>query len=85
MAQPLDAYAIVPLSHVLVDKLLPSGQYSRSSEPPSFRQFSIGDKIDARDTVQKWYVSNVRDVKEGKVFIHFTSWDTKWDEVSLAS
>ena len=81
MMQPLDAYPITPLSRVLVDKLLPSGHYSRSTEPASFRQFSIGDKLDAKDTIQKWYVSNVRDVKDGKVFIHFNNWDTKWDEV----
>ena len=84
MAQPLDAYPLVPLSRVLVDKLLPSGQYSRSSEPAAFRQFSIGDKLDARDTVQKWYESIVRDVKDGKVFIHFNNWDAKWDEVRPA-
>ena len=81
MAQPLDTYPLVPLSRVLVDKLLPSGQYSRSSEPAAFRQFAIGDKLDARDTVQKWYESIVRDVKDGKVFIHFNNWDAKWDEV----
>ena len=53
MLQPLDAYPIAPLSRVLVDKLLPSGHYSRSSEPASFRNFSIGDKLDAKDTIQK--------------------------------
>ncbi len=83
MLQPLDAYPIVPLSRVLVDKLQPSGQYSRSAEPASFRLFSIGDKLDAKDSVDKWYVSNVRDVKDGKVFIHFNNWDNKWDEVTL--
>ena len=82
MMQSVDAYLTAPLSRVLVDKLLPSGHYSRSSEPASFRNFSIGDKLDAKDTIQKWYVSNVRDVKDGKVFIHFNNWDTKWDEVS---
>lgn len=54
MLQPLDAYPISPLSRVLVDKLLPSGHYSRSSEPASFRNFSIGDKLDAKDTIHKW-------------------------------
>ena len=54
MMQPLDAYPITPLTRVLVDKLLPSGHYSRSSEPASFRNFSIGDKLDAKDTINKW-------------------------------
>ena len=57
---------------------------SVSEEPASFRQFTVGDQLDARDAMLRWYVSVVREVKEGKVLIHFAGWKAKWDEVSLS-
>ena len=53
------------------------GAVRYASEPPSFRQFPIGDKLDAPDPKRKWFASEVLDVKEGQILIHFNQWQSK--------
>lgn len=45
-----------------------------------WRDFRVGDVIDALDTQQKWYESTVRDVKDDQILVHYNNWDSKWDE-----
>ncbi len=49
-------------------------------EDKNWREFEIGDVIDACDNMGKWYESTVCDVKEDKIFVHFEGWSSKWDE-----
>ena len=81
MTSTLDSFPLAPLSRVLLDWKKADGAWSREAPPlSSFRNFSVGDTIDALDTIRKWYESTVRDVKDNKVFIHFKQWGSHWDE-----
>mmetsp|Transcript_5340 Transcript_5340/g.8392 ORF Transcript_5340/g.8392 Transcript_5340/m.8392 type:complete len:437 (+) Transcript_5340:49-1359(+) len=64
-----------------------SHEYPRKlkGQKENWRDFEIGDRLDALDTQQKWYESVVRDVKEDKILVHFEKWSAKWDEWIEAS
>ncbi len=40
----------------------------------SFREFEVGDLVDAKDKVGKWYEAVVRDIKDDRVLIHYNGW-----------
>ena len=84
MTAMLDSFPLAPLSRVLLDWRKSDGAWSRVNPSRDFRDFRVGDTIDALDTIRKWYESTVRDVKDGKdgkgVFIHFKNWGSQWDE-----
>jgi len=46
-----------------------------------FRDFQVGDVVDAKDTVNKWYEAEVVQVDHEKkqVFIHYINWPARWD------
>jgi len=57
------------------------GPYPRkTSTKANWRDFAVNDELDAQDSQNKWYMANIRDVKEDKVFVHFINWSSKWDE-----
>ena len=80
MSTALDSFQLPPLSRVLLDWRHEDGTWSRVSSSRDFREFRVGDSIDALDTIRKWYESTVRDIKDGRVFVHFKSWGNQWDE-----
>ena len=43
--------------------------------------YAVGDLIDAKDTVNIWYNSVIRDINlDGKmVLVHYLGWGTNWD------
>lgn len=43
--------------------------------------YAVGDLIDARDTVEHWYNSVIRDInlEEERVFVHYLGWARVWD------
>lgn len=56
---------------VLVPLTAAGGHCSQSKD---WRDFAIGDIIDAQDTVGKWYESTIRDVKDDRIFVHYNGW-----------
>ena len=50
----LDSFPLAPLSRVLLDWKKKDGRWSRADPLSTFRQFSVGESIDALDTVRKW-------------------------------
>ncbi|XXQ37928.1 Ubiquitin carboxyl-terminal hydrolase [Plasmodiophora brassicae] len=64
----------------LFEKRNPSGVWPRTVVERDWRDFRVGDVIDALDTQQKWYESTVRDVKDDQILVHYNNWDSKWDE-----
>jgi hypothetical protein len=42
--------------------------------------YEKGDIVEARDKFNKWYTAEILDIAEGKVFIHYQGWPSKWDE-----
>lgn len=65
---------------VLLEQKNSDGKWLREDENPNWRNFKIGDLVDALDTTKKWFESTVRDVKDDKVLIHYNNWSSKWDE-----
>jgi len=43
-------------------------------------RFEKGTSLDVLDTVSKWYESEIKDIKEDKLFIHYKGWPETWDE-----
>jgi ubiquitin C-terminal hydrolase len=56
------------------------GTWPRQLDERDWRDFRVGDIIDARDTVNKWYESTVRDVRPTEVYVHYNGWPKDWDE-----
>jgi len=53
---------------------------SDSDEDLSERVFTLNQKVDCKDTANKWLISTVIELKEGYVYIHYDGWSSKWDE-----
>jgi hypothetical protein len=53
----------------------------RSTIKKNFRDFEVGDVVDAKDTVGKWYESEIKEINTEKkqVFVHYIGWAPKWD------
>jgi hypothetical protein len=45
-------------------------------------QFKVGDLIDCKDPFRKWYLAEVLKVSPdvSKVFVHYLTWSSRWDE-----
>eukprot|EP00808_Paulinella_micropora_P025630 g80954.t1 len=66
--------------HFLLDVKKKDGMWSRNVGPKKdWRDFAVGDVIDALDTAHKWYESTVRDVKPDKILVHYEGWEPRWD------
>eukprot|EP00457_Paulinella_chromatophora_P001305 gb/GEZN01001307.1/.p1 GENE.gb/GEZN01001307.1/~~gb/GEZN01001307.1/.p1 ORF type:complete len:930 (+),score=171.77 gb/GEZN01001307.1/:25-2814(+) len=64
----------------LLDIKTADGTWSRNAGPKKdWRDFAVGDVIDAIDTANHWYESTIRDVKPDKILVHYEGWDPKWD------
>jgi len=76
----LESYQFPSGMEVWVDCKV-EGEWKRSAVKKNFRDFEVGDHVDAQDTVDKWYESEVVEVNEEKqqVLIHFIGWNAKWD------
>jgi hypothetical protein len=44
-----------------------------------WRDFRIGDIIECRDKVGKWYEATVCEAKVDNILIHFKGWVDTWD------
>lgn len=55
--------------------------WARSTAKKDFRNFEVGDIVDAKDSVQKWYESEIRDINTEKklVLVHYINWAPRWD------
>lgn len=50
------------------------------SDDEGYRNFYVGQYIDANDSVGKWLIAQVISIDHGKVHIHYDGWPSKWDE-----
>ena len=41
--------------------------------------WTVGTKIDARDTVRKWYPATIKEVTETSFLVSFEGWSKKWN------
>jgi ubiquitin C-terminal hydrolase len=66
----------------LIDVQSSDGLWCRSSAESErdWRDFRVGDHIDALDSVKKWYESLVEDMKQDEIFVNFIGWPSKWNE-----
>ena len=47
--------------------------------------FNIGEHVDCLDTIGKWCNAEVKEIQDGRIFVHFTGFATKYDEwISLS-
>lgn len=46
----------------------------------NWSDFEVGDEIDACDKFKKWYESEIRQVENDRIFVHFKGWKDSWDE-----
>lgn len=80
LAIQLDNFQFDSQILVMVERQKADGSWPRHVVVKNFRDFAIQDIIDAKDTVGRWYESTVRDVKDGRVFVHYNQWVSTWDE-----
>jgi ubiquitin C-terminal hydrolase len=78
--QQLESFQFAVGAPILVERRNSDGSWRRIIVEKDWRNFEVGDIIDACDSVNKWYESTVRDVKEDKLFIHFNNWASTWDD-----
>jgi hypothetical protein len=43
-------------------------------------KFEVNQKIDCKDSVNKWLPAQVVSVSDGRILVHYEGWTTKWDE-----
>jgi ubiquitin C-terminal hydrolase len=77
----IETFQLPPGQVVVIEKRTVDG-WPRSPVKKNFRDFEVGDHVDALDTSNKWYESEVVEVKKDqrKVMIHFINWPSRWDE-----
>jgi hypothetical protein len=44
------------------------------------RELKVGQWVDVKDTINQWLEAQVVEVGDGKAFIHYNGWGTRWDE-----
>lgn len=50
------------------------------------RVFTVGQVVDAMDKTRNWHTACIVAVKDVTVRVHYTGWDSKWDEwIQLSS
>lgn len=76
----ISSYEFVGDTTLMIEYKPVSGEWARPYSERAFRDFSVGDELDAKDKVGKWYESLVREVKGGQVFVHYKGWASKWNE-----
>ncbi len=43
-------------------------------------EYTIGQWVDVKDTIDQWLEAQVTKVQPDRVFIHFNGWGSRWDE-----
>ena len=73
LKQPLEALQLDGKAglQLLVERRDAEGKWPRARFIRDWRDFRVGDIIDAQDTVKKWYESTVLKVREDAIFVHF--------------
>jgi hypothetical protein len=61
MKLPLETFEFDPCSFVLLDHLDDSNKWQRSDQSSCL--FKIGDEIDVRDSLKRWNLATIRDIK----------------------
>jgi ubiquitin C-terminal hydrolase len=61
-------------------RLAPLNSRSRSNIEPWRLELTKDSKVDAVDTVKKWYYSTVLEVKHDQLLVHYDGWGSRYDE-----
>jgi hypothetical protein len=65
---------VLTCKNLLMEKSVPIHSSKRSIF------FKAGELVDCLDKLNKWYESTIREIKDGKVLIHYNEWPSRWDE-----
>lgn len=65
---------------ILLEYKQQKGWLREAPKEKDWRDFQVGDVIDCRDSQNTWYESEIKEVKEGKIYVHFKGWAEKWNE-----
>jgi len=76
----LEDLEITSGTEILAERIKPDGTWARKYKPRHWRDFVVGDLLDAKDTDKTWLEAEVKDVKGDSIFVHYVGWDSKWDE-----
>jgi len=79
--QLLEGFQFTTEPTVWVETKGADDKWVRSAVKQNYRDFEVGDIVDAKDTVGKWYESEIKEVNHEKkqVFVHYINWAPKWD------
>ena len=57
-------------------------RFLKSNILQDFRNFEVGDTLDAKDTVNKWYEAEIEaiNVKNQSIFVHYIGWGVQWNQ-----
>eukprot|EP01083_Nonionella_stella_P066612 175578_1 len=59
---------------------LPEKRYHEVDPDKLTSRFCVGQKVDAKDPLDKWYHATVMNVTPSRVFVSYDDWSSKWDE-----
>jgi len=79
LTTPLSQFELPSNLVFLAERRRADGTWARGATT-NWRDFAVGQKIDAKDTVNKWLPAIVRMVKGDKILVHYVDWDEKWDD-----
>lgn len=51
-----------------------------NQSPSNWREFKVGDVVDAKDAQGNWYQAHLLKIDGDRVRVHYENWDSKWDE-----
>ena len=52
----------------------------QSAFPGIAEQYEVGEWVDAKDTIEQWLEAQVMQLNNGKAYIHYNGWESRWDE-----
>ena len=74
----LASFSFRPEANLILVERKIDGAWPRDAGE-DWRALKVGDKVDSKDTVQKWLRAEVLEVKENQIKIHYIGHETKWD------
>lgn len=54
--------------------------WKREGGPRDWKQFEVGQLIDAKDREGKWFEAVITELEEDRIHVHYNGWESKWDE-----
>jgi len=68
------------ICQLMYERRRTDGSWIRKLKVRDWKDFEAGDQLDCLDTEHNWLAATVSEVKEGKIYIHFNGYSSRWDE-----